>query len=118
MNTGLPDGEPDDQPATPAGFEISDFVTDNLWDTAPLTPDTIKLVQITVVARQMRDDVGISESQDRIVATPVPINISDHNHANGVFVAGDIAAVPLITQYPLQRRRVLTRTVETRNIGF
>jgi type IV pilus assembly protein PilW len=47
-------------------------------------------------------------------STVIP-TVSDHNHANGVFVLGDNATPAQQQSYLQFRRRILTRTVELRN---
>ncbi len=109
VNGGVPDGIPDDFDAV-AGFTPGDFVTNNLWNVDPMTPDKIKLVQINVVAIQAVADGGISEAgRVRQVVTPVPVTVSDHDPSNDLGYN--------IVNYQVDRRRVLTRAVETRNVG-
>ncbi len=107
VNGGVPDGIPDDQDLV-AGFTAGDFITDNTWGLAPMTPDTIRLVQINLVARQSAQDEGLDEGKTRAESMDDFLQVSDHNHgADGV---------PLDT-YKMERRRVLTRTVQMRNVG-
>ena len=81
-----------------------------------MTPSKIRLAQITVVARQTRVDQGSGEvNQVQINTGVIPIIGGDHNHANGVFVAGDNTTAVQQQAYMQFRRRVLTRTVELRN---
>lgn len=109
VNGGLADGNPDDQAGSPAGFEITDFVTNNTWALPPMTADSIRLVKIDIVARQAQDDLGLGEERGRAVVSPVAVVVSDHDHSADAGFN--------INAYEVQRRRVLTRTVETRNIG-
>ena len=51
VNGGVPDGIPDDTSGSGA-FDIADFVSDNAWNAAPMTPDKIRLVRVSIVARQ------------------------------------------------------------------
>ena len=112
VNGGVADRVIDNQGGA-TGFDQADFITNNTWATAPMTADKIRLVQITVVARQTKADQGVGELQKPMTLSPTALQVSDHNHAQGLFAAGDLAAMnPLYSQY---RRRVLTRTVETRN---
>lgn len=111
-NGGIADRIIDDQNVS-AGFDQADFLTNNAWGTAPLTPDTIRMVQVTVVARQTTGDQGLGEGKGAMTLSPTALQVSDHNHGAGLFVAGDFAGLnPSYTNY---RRRVVTRTVETRN---
>jgi type IV pilus assembly protein PilW len=113
INGGIPDRIIDNQGGA-SGFDQADFITNNSWTTAPMTPDTIRLVQVTIVARQTSSDRGMGDGGTAAVLSPTPLQISDHNHAQGVFVAGDYAAMnPAYSSY---RRRVLTRVIDTRNI--
>ncbi len=117
VNSGIADGIVDDQAGGTAGsFDAADFVTNSAWATTPMTSDKIRLVKIFIVARQMLADQGLGEVNQAGVLTAGPLQVSDHNHANGVFASGDYGTLnPPYTQY---RRRVLTRTVETRNLGL
>ena len=102
------DGIPDNQNGV-AGFDVGDFVTDNTWAVAPMTADKIRLVQISIVARQPAPDQGVSETADPGIVSPTPVVVSDHDPSND--------AGYNINNYQIQRRRVLTRVVETRNMG-
>ncbi|MEI8013685.1 MAG: PilW family protein [Nitrospira sp.] len=112
-NTPLPNGVIDDQDApglTPIGsgvFNAADYITNNTWAVSPMTPDKIKLVQITIVARDNQASKGLSEN-----ALPknssAPVIASDHNPSTD---AGYNA-----TTYSQQRRRVLTKTIQVRNL--
>jgi hypothetical protein len=50
-----------------------------------------------------------------MTATSGPLTVADHNHALGLF--GTAASYNVGTYYKY-RRRLLVRTVETRNIGL
>lgn len=78
-----------------------------------MTPDKIRLVQVSIVARQTDSDQGMGEGRGAAALSPTALQVSDHNHADGLFVSGDFAG--LNPPYSNYRRRVLTRTVETRN---
>jgi type IV pilus assembly protein PilW len=112
VNGGIADRVIDNQGGA-AGFDQADFLTNNAWNVAPLTADKIRLVQITIVARQTTDDQGLGEGRGAMSASPAALQVSDHNHGAGLFTAGDYAG--LTPPYPNYRRRVVTRTVETRN---
>jgi len=124
LNNGNPDKLIDDQNGSNS-FDQADFITNSTWagisTAGSKTPDKIRLVQITLVAREapknQGEDQGFGEGNGKATATPTPLIVSDHNHANGVFVAGDLPAGPTLTAYTQLRRRVLTRTVELRNVG-
>jgi type IV pilus assembly protein PilW len=109
INTGVPDGTIDNQGGA-AGFDEADFVTNNAWATPPMTPDKIRLVQVSLVARQVAPEMGLSEAQVRAVNTPGPIVVSDHNPSAD--------AGYTLSNYQQWRRRVLVRTVQTRNLGL
>ncbi len=111
VNGGVPDGIPDDQNGT-GTFDTADFITNSNWTLAPLTPDKIRLVQINLVARQTREDQGFAGDQargGRATSTLVPIIVSDHDPSNDAGFT--------LTAYQQERRRVLTRSVQTRNSG-
>ncbi len=111
VNGGVADGIPDDTSGNGA-FDIADFVSDDAWNAIPMTPDKIRLVRISIVARQTVADQGTSEG-GIAAQSSAPVVLPDHNHANGVFAAGDFVAA---TYAPI-RRRVLVRTIQTRNVG-
>lgn len=113
VNSGIPDGVIDNQ-AGAAGFDQADFITNSAWTTAPMTPDTLRLAQVTVVGRQRSADQGFGERNAQTAQTSAALQVSDHLHSDGVFVLGDYAT--LTPPYTSTRRRVLTRTVELRNL--
>ncbi len=113
VNGGIPDGIPDDQNAS-STFDTADFLTNNAWATPPLTPDKIRLVQATIVARQELAELGTGEGTTAAMNTAGPVIAGDHDPSDGVFAAGDYDA----TTYTRQRRRLLTRTIQTRNMGI
>jgi type IV pilus assembly protein PilW len=123
VNAGAPDGIIDDQAAPVGTFGPEDFITNSTWNTGMLTPDKIRLVQVTIVARQSlavtgrsSADEGLGELARAGSPTTGPVQISDHNPTAGVFAAGDYGGLnPSYLQY---RRRVLSRTIEARNIGL
>ena len=112
INSGTPDGIIDNQGGA-AGFDQADFVTNSAWTTAPLTADKIQLAQVRIVGRQRRADQGFGESNQQ-TAQGTALQVSDHLHSDGVFVAGDFAMVT--PPYTTTRRRLLTRTIELRNL--
>ncbi len=120
VNSGIPDMQPDDLDLSNQ-FDQADFITNRNWfgNAAPygtfMTPRTIRLVQVNIVARQTRADQGMGEANSTPVHSSTFPVISDHNHANGLFVAGDTAAPAQQASYFQFRRRILTRTIELRN---
>jgi len=112
VNSGIADGIIDNQGGA-AGFDQADFITNNAWATAPLTADKIQLAQVTIVGRQRRADQGFGESNQQTVQGAA-LQVSDHLHSDGVFAVGDYAA--LTPPYTSTRRRLLTRTIELRNL--
>ncbi len=113
VNGGVADGIPDDQNAS-GSFDVADFITNNTWATIPLTPDRIRLVQVSIVARPTEAERGVDENNTTALNTAGPIIMSDHDPTAGIFTAGDFDS----GTYGAQRRRVLVRTVQTRNIGL
>jgi type IV pilus assembly protein PilW len=101
INSGIPDRVIDDQNAS-GSFDQADFISNNTWTTAPLTPDKIQLVQIAMVARQTKNDQGFGETKGAVVGSAAMMVTSDH-------------ALPADTNH---RRRILMKTVETRNVGL
>jgi type IV pilus assembly protein PilW len=120
VNSGIPDMQPDDLDLSNQ-FDQADFITNRNWfsNAGPygtfMTPRTIRLVQVNIVARQTRADQGMGEANSTPVHSSTFPVISDHNHANGLFVAGDTAAPAQQVSYFQFRRRILTRTIELRN---
>ncbi|MDH4079973.1 MAG: PilW family protein [Nitrospira sp.] len=120
VNSGTPDLQPDDLNLS-NNFDQADFITDRNWfgTAGPygsfMTPRTIRLVQVNIVARQTKADQGMGEMQSTAVhGGRFPV-ISDHSHATGLFALGDTASAAQQSAYFQFRRRVLTRTVELRN---
>ena len=99
--TGGPaDGRLDDQNGSNT-FDDGDFISNSAWAVSPATPDTIRLVRLSLVGRQMRPDPWWHESP--------PLIVEDHNPA----------ADPGFDQqsYKRLRRRLLTRVIDIRNSG-
>jgi type IV pilus assembly protein PilW len=107
IKSGVPDGVVDDWNASNT-FDAPDWQTNRVW--APLTfdPATIRLVQVNVVARQTTADQGLGEKQQAGILTAAPLTVSDHLHSNDPGYA-----LPTYQQF---RRRILTRTVDARNV--
>ncbi|MGH7254485.1 MAG: PilW family protein [Nitrospirales bacterium] len=97
----VPDGIIDDQNASNT-FDDADFLSNTTWTAAPQIPESIRLVRLSVVARQLRSDPWWQST--------APIRIEDHDHQ-------DDAGFDQQT-YKQFRRRLFTRTVEVRNIGL
>jgi type IV pilus assembly protein PilW len=123
--TATPDRVVDNIPGSVAGFDALDFVSNTDWATAPAwfpTPssaNTIRMARVTIVARELVADQGFGETASTTNNTPAPLVIEDHNPASGVFIAPGAAGNDFsAATYPLiLRRRVFTKSVETRNIG-
>jgi type IV pilus assembly protein PilW len=111
VNGGVADGLPDDQNGSNT-FDTADFISNNTWAAPPMVPATIRLVQIGIVARQLRNDQGLGEGQATAVSTAAPVVVGDHNPSN----PGDAGFN--LTTYQQIRRRVLIRTVDARNLGL
>lgn len=98
-------------------FDQGDYISNQIWsNNPPMTPSAIKMVQVSIVARQQSIDSGFGEGNSQAgpgVLSTTFLTVDDHPHAGGVFIAGDAGAQ--IPPYASVRRRVLTRTVETRN---
>jgi type IV pilus assembly protein PilW len=102
INSGIPDHVIDDQPPASNSFDQADFLSNVSWTAAPLTPDKIQLVQIAMVARQSSNDQGFGETNQAKVGSSALTVTSDH------VLAADAN----------HRRRILRKTVETRNVGL
>ncbi|MGH7208180.1 MAG: PilW family protein [Nitrospiraceae bacterium] len=109
VNGGVVDGLPDDQNGSNT-FDTADFISNNPGAPPPLVPATIRLVQISIVARQLRNDQGLGEGQGTALSTIAPVVVGDHNPTND-------AGFNMAT-YQQIRRRVLIRTVDARNLGL
>lgn len=101
INGGVPDRVIDNQGGA-SGFDQADFVSNNAWNTAPMTPDKIQLVQLSLVARQPKGDLGLGETANATVGS-------------GALVVSADRTLPANTNH---RRRLLTKTIETRNVGL
>lgn len=112
INSGTLDGIIDNQGGV-AGFDQADFLTNVSWAAAPMTPDKIRLAQVTVVGRQRSADQGFGEANGQTNQSTA-LQVSDHLHSDGVFASGDYAT--LTPPYTSTRRRLLTKTVELRNL--
>jgi type IV pilus assembly protein PilW len=110
-NPALPDGVVDQQGGgglSASGPSSNDFVTNSAWNVTPMTPDKIKQVRVTVVARQQHADGGASEVNASAVNTSTPLIVSDHNPSSDP--GYDASA------YQKLRRRVVTKIIQPRNL--
>jgi len=114
VNGGTPDRIIDDQNGSNS-FDPADLLSNYGALAAGLDPTTIRLVQVSIVSRQTVPDQGLGEKNQSMTATSGPLVVADHNHALGIF---GTAASYNATTYTQYRRRLLVRTVETRNIGL
>lgn len=90
-----------------SGPSINDFVTNSAWNLPPMSPETIKQVQVSVVGRQMMQDQGFSEINTPGVNSG-PVIVSDHDpSADPGYIASDYSKV---------RRRVVVRILQPRNM--
>ena len=101
VNGGAPDGIVDDHNASNS-FDTADFPSNNNWAVAPMTPDKIRLVRVSIVAKQTRND--------RDWHGTAPMTLEDHDPT------GDAGFS--LTSYQQARRRTLTRVVQARNLGL
>lgn len=106
INTGVPNGVIDDFNGNNT-YDVADFQTNRVWAIGTFDPATIRLVQINILARQTVIDQGTGEGI-KAGAFSVPVQVSDHLPSND---AGYNS-----TTYQSFRRRLLTRTVDTRNM--
>ncbi len=111
-NPLYPDGIIDDQDGSSSSgfptFTQGDFVSNGSWAVTPRTPDKIRMAQVSLVVRPMKSDDGLDEKGTRAVNTPGPVVVGDHDPSTD---AGYDA-----TLYQQQRRRVIVRTIQPRNL--
>ncbi len=118
---GTEDNVIDDQVGGTANqFDTADFVSNSSWNTGLFLPRTIRLARVTVVGRQLGTAMGAESAGQgaRAIFSPSPLVVEDHNHANGVFAAGDLGTAAAMATYTRQQRRVLTRIVQLKNMGL
>jgi len=101
INGGMPDRIIDDQNGSNS-FDQADFLSNVSWTTAPRTADKIQLVQIALVARQTKEDQGFGETTQAVVGSQAMVVSADRT-------------LPADANH---RRRLLVKTVETRNVGL
>lgn len=113
-NPAAPDGVIDDWDSPTNGFTVGDFVSNSTWaGAAPLInmrPNTIRLAQVSIVARHTMTEQGTNEKGTVGINSSGPIVVGDHNPST----PGDPGYNT--TTYQQQRRRVLTRSVQPRNL--
>ena len=107
IKSGVPDSVIDDWNGNNT-FDQADFQADRIWQYGTFDPATIRLVQVNIVARQGRQDQGLGEGNASGALTAAPLQVSDHLHS------ADTGYNP--ATYKAFRRRLLTRTVDTRNM--
>lgn len=100
-NGNQPDGVIDDQNGSNT-FDAADFISNSAWTASPATPDTIRLVRVSLVARQTRSDPQWTST--------APIAVEDHDPTKDAGYS--------LAAYQQVRRRLLTRTVQVRNLGL
>lgn len=110
VNGGVRDRVIDDQGVTNNAFDAGDFVSDSNWALAPMTPDAIRLVLVSIVARETGNEQGFGEGNVSMVNSSGPVIVQDHNPSSDTGYA--------LATYQRFRRRLVTRTVEVRNIGL
>lgn len=106
------DGIIDDQDgSSSAGFPTftqGDFVSNGSWAITPRTPDKIRMAQVSLVVRPTKTEEGLDEKGTKALNTTGPVLVGDH----------DPSADPgyNATLYQQQRRRVVVRTIQPRNL--
>ncbi|WP_447978066.1 PilW family protein [Candidatus Nitrospira bockiana] len=110
VNAGVPDSIVDDQGGINGIFDANDFVFNNTWTAAPMVASTIRLVRVNVVAREAQLEQGFGEGNRSATNSTAALVVDDHDPSAD---AGYDAAT-----YQQFRRRLVTRTVEVRNIGL
>lgn len=112
VNGGLADLIVDDQGPINNIFDATDFIPNSTVTTSPPPSDAIRLVRVTVVAREAQNEQGFGEGTVAQANTAGPVIVEDHNPST----PGDPGYVA--ATYRQSRRRIITRTVEVRNIGL
>ncbi len=111
-NPLYPDGIIDDQDGSSSSgfptFTQGDFVSNGSWAITPRTPDKIRMAQVSLVVRPTKADDGLDEKGTKAVNTTGPVIVGDHNPSAD---AGYNAQT-----YKQQRRRVVIRTIQPRNL--
>lgn len=111
-NPLYPDGVIDDQDGSSSGgfptFSQGDFVSNGSWAITPRTPDKIRMAQVSLVVRPTKTEDGLDEKGTKAVNTTGPVIVGDHDPSGD---AGYDAQT-----YQQQRRRVVIRTIQPRNL--
>lgn len=111
-NPALPDGVVDNQDGSTASgqpsFTQGDFVSNSTWGITPWTPDKIKLAQVSIVAIQPKAEQGTNEKGTIAANSSTPAVVGDHDPATSPGYSAPA--------YQQQRRRVLVRTIQPRNL--
>ncbi|MGC3973251.1 MAG: prepilin-type N-terminal cleavage/methylation domain-containing protein [Nitrospira sp.] len=111
-NPLYPDGVIDDQDGSSSGgfptFTQGDFVSNGSWAITPRTPDKIRMAQVSLVVRPTKVDDGLDEKGTKAINTTGPVIIGDHNPSTD--------AGYNVQTYQQQRRRVVIRTIQPRNL--
>lgn len=111
-NPLLPDGIVDEQDGSSASglptFTQGDFISNSAWAITPWTPDKIKMAQVSLVVRTTKTEEGLDEKGTKGANTMAPVVVGDHDPST------DPTYDP--TLYQQQRRRVLVRTIQPRNL--
>lgn len=111
-NPSNPDGVIDDQDGSSSGgvptFSQGDFVSNGSWAITPRTPDKIRMAQVSLVVRPTRADDGLDERGSKAANTTGPVIVGDHNPSADTGYDSQT--------YQQQRRRVLVRTIQPRNL--
>ncbi|MGZ8384218.1 MAG: PilW family protein [Nitrospira sp.] len=111
-NPFFPDGIVDDQDGSSASgfptFTQGDFISNSAWAITPGTPDKIRMAQVSLVVRPTKSDEGLDEKGTRAANTTGPVIVGDHNPSM------DATYDPAV--YQQQRRRVVVRTIQPRNL--
>ncbi len=106
------DGIIDDQDGSSSGgfptFTQGDFVSNGSWAITPRTPDKIRMAQVSLVVRPTMADDGLDEKGSKGVNTIGPVIVGDHNPSADTGYDAQT--------YQQQRRRVLVRTIQPRNL--
>lgn len=110
VNSGVADRIVDDQGAIDNVFGAGDFVSNSNWSLTPMTPDAIRLVLVSIVARDTQVGQGFGERNSVMVNTSGPMIVQDHDPSADPGYAA--------STYQQFRRRLVTRTIEVRNIGI
>ncbi len=105
----VPDDVIDDQDGV-AGFTTGDFIPNSaLPGSVVADPDTIRVVRLSIVARQTQLEQR-SEGGTLSISSPSALQVEDHLHSADTGFD--------LTTYQQLRRRLYTRTIQVRNMGL